>query len=73
LNLKNAADQISYVVDINPRKQGMYVSGTGQEIVSPEFLKDYDPDLVLIMNPIYNEEIRGVMRLLDISCHIQCV
>jgi hypothetical protein len=73
LNLNSAADQIRYVVDINPRKQGMYVSGTGQEIVSPEFLKDYDPDLVLIMNPIYNEEIRGVMRLLDISCHIQCV
>src|SRR5262249_46500457 len=29
---------IEYVVDINPYKQGKFVEGTGQEIVSPKFL-----------------------------------
>ena len=33
------------------------MSGYGQRIVGPEFLKDYRPDLVIAMNRIYMEEI----------------
>jgi len=33
------------VVDINPFREGKYMAGTGQEIVSPAFLKRYKPDL----------------------------
>jgi SAM-dependent methyltransferase len=50
-------DEIEYAVDINPRKRNMRVTGTGQEIVPPEFLHDYQPDSIIIMNPIYLEEI----------------
>ena len=31
------------------------MAGTGQEIVAPEFLDEYRPDLVVAMNPIYVE------------------
>ena len=48
---------IQYVVDINPIKTGTFMAGTGQEIVAPSFLKSYQPDVVIIMNPIYKEEI----------------
>lgn len=51
-------DVIEYVVDINPHRAGCYMSGTGQEIVGPEFLKDYKPDLVIAMNRVYHDEIR---------------
>lgn len=51
------SEQIQYVVDINPRKTGMFMAGTGQEIVAPEFLKTYRPDAVIVMNPIYCDEI----------------
>jgi SAM-dependent methyltransferase len=51
-------DEISYAVDINPYKHGTYLAGTGQEIVAPGFLREYQPDRVIIMNPIYLEEIR---------------
>jgi hypothetical protein len=51
-------DEIEYVVDINPYKHGTYMAGGGQEIVAPDFLRAYNPDLVIIMNPIYREEIR---------------
>jgi hypothetical protein len=45
-------------VDLNPRKQGMYIAGVGQKIVYPEFLQDYQPEIIIIMNPIYEQEIR---------------
>ena len=50
---------IHYVVDINPRKQGCFIAGTGQEIVSPEFLSEYKPDIVFVMNPNYLREIQA--------------
>ena len=57
LTTLNITDQIKYAVDINPFKHGTFLAGTGQEIVSPEFLKEYQPDVVIIMNPIYTKEI----------------
>ncbi|UCG57949.1 MAG: methyltransferase domain-containing protein [Phycisphaerales bacterium] len=50
-------DEIEYVVDINPYKRGRFTLGAGQEIVSPEFLTRYRPDKVIVMNPIYCDEI----------------
>ncbi|MDY6938750.1 MAG: methyltransferase domain-containing protein [Cyanobacteriota bacterium] len=64
---------IEYVVDINPRKQGMYVARTGQQIVPPEFLSAEAPDVAIIMNPIYEGEIRQVLADLGISCEVVCV
>lgn len=48
---------VEYVVDINPHRQGYYMSGTGQEIVAPKFLSQYKPDVVIVMNEIYCDEI----------------
>ena len=62
LNILRAEDRIKYVVDINPRKQGMFVAGTGQHIVAPEFLREYQPDSVIVMNAVYLEEIRATAR-----------
>jgi hypothetical protein len=37
------------------------MAGTGQYIVEPEFLKDYRPDTVIIMNAVYSKEIRKAL------------
>jgi 2-polyprenyl-3-methyl-5-hydroxy-6-metoxy-1,4-benzoquinol methylase len=58
--------QIEYIVDVNPRKYGKFVPGTGQCIVGPEFLKEYRPDTTIIMNPIYQNEIQIAISELDI-------
>ena len=50
-------DTIDRVVDINPHKQGKFLAGTGQQIVAPEQLRDAPPDVVLLMNPIYRDEV----------------
>jgi SAM-dependent methyltransferase len=60
-------DEIEYAVDINPYKPGTYMAGTGQEIVGPEFLREYRPDVVIVMNPIYEEEIRQLTEGLGLT------
>jgi SAM-dependent methyltransferase len=60
-------DGIEYVVDINPHKHGRFMPGTGQEIVAPEFLVGYGPTDVLVMNPIYTEEIRQNLARLGLA------
>ena len=56
-SLGELGDRIEYVVDINPYRQGYYMSGTGQKIIGPDFLKSYKPDAVIVMNRIYCDEI----------------
>lgn len=51
-------NEIEYTVDINPYKHGMFMAGTGQKIVAPAFLPEYQPDVVIVMNPIYRQEIQ---------------
>lgn len=58
---------VEYAVDINPYKQGRFMPGAGQEIVGPAFLQDYAPDLVVVMNSIYVEEIRGDLAKLGLK------
>lgn len=66
-------DEIQYAVDINPHKQGMFMAGTGQEIVAPDFLATYRPDLVVIMNPVYLEEILRDIERLGLSTKVVAV
>lgn len=60
-------EAIAYTVDINPYKHGMYMAGTGQQIVAPAFLRDYRPDVVIIMNPIYRQEIQRDLNAMGLS------
>lgn len=67
LNMLQSQDLISYAVDINPRKQGKFITGSGQQIVPPEFLRSYQPDAVIMMNPVYAEEIKQIVGGLGIE------
>ena len=67
LTTLDVGDAIEYVVDINPYRQGYYMSGTGQQIVAPEFLRDYRPDVVIVMNAIYCEEIGKALNAMDLN------
>ncbi len=58
---------IQYAVDINPYRHGHFLPGSGQEIVAPGFLKTYRPDLVVIMNAVYREEIARDLAALGLT------
>ena len=55
-------DEIEYIVDVNPYRHGKFIPGAGKKIMPPDFLKEYKPDITIVMNPIYYNEIR---RMLD--------
>jgi SAM-dependent methyltransferase len=67
LNMMQDDEVVTRVVDINPFKQGRYLSGTGQRIVAPEGLVNEPPDIVLMMNPIYRDEIASSLAGLGLS------
>jgi hypothetical protein len=64
---------IDVAVDINPFKHGKFMAGTGQEIVEPAFLEEYDPDLVVVMNPVYIDEITRTLDELGLHPRVEAV
>lgn len=66
LTTLNITEEIQYAVDINPFKKNTYIAGTGQQIVNPEFLKLYNPDQVVVMNPIYIPEIKNELANMNL-------
>ena len=68
LNTYNIAQQIEYVVDINPAKQDKYLPVTGQRVVPPEFIVFYKPDVVIVTNPTFDAEIRQQVQELGLTC-----
>jgi hypothetical protein len=69
--LGQSLDDIAYAVDINPIKTGTFMAGTGQEIVAPAFLKAYQPDVVIIMNPVYRDEISRDLQVMGLAPEIR--
>ena len=61
------------LVDINQRKVGRYVPGRGAPVVAPETLRDIDPNLVLISNATYREEIGRSLRELGLSPTVEII
>jgi C-methyltransferase C-terminal domain len=70
LTTLGGVNEIDYVVDINPFKHGTYMPGTGQKIVPPAYLKEYRPDVVIVMNPIYRDEIRSDLEKMNVAAEV---
>ncbi|HWB19163.1 MAG TPA: class I SAM-dependent methyltransferase [Phycisphaerales bacterium] len=50
-------DRIEWVADVSPHKQGRFVPGAGQRVVSPEVLVDEMPEICLLLPWNLKEEI----------------
>jgi hypothetical protein len=61
---------VEHVVDINPHRHGMYMPGSGRQIVPPERLGADPPDVVIAMNPIYRGEIAADLRRLGVAAEL---
>lgn len=59
--------QVGSIIDINPHKNDTYLAGSGHKISLPQSLIDYRPDVVIIMNPIYEKEIQQELQTLGLS------
>jgi SAM-dependent methyltransferase len=63
-------DAVQYAVDINPNKHGTYLAGTGHQVVGPTTLIDYQPEVVIVMNPIYCTEIGQELRKMGLNAEM---
>ena len=70
LTTLDTIDKIQYVVDINPHRHGKFIPGVGKEIMSPQFLKGYQPDMVIVMNEIYMDEIGAMLKEMGVSAEM---
>jgi hypothetical protein len=66
-------DEIAAAVDINPHRQGYFMPGTGHRIVGPDDLIDLKPGAVIIMNPIYRDEIAADLAVRGLEPEILTV
>lgn len=60
--LKISKKKCQYVIDINPNKEGKFISVSGQKIVSPEIIKKENFKNIIIMNPVYEREIKQTAK-----------
>ena len=63
---------VDCVVDINPARQGRHMPGCTMPIVEPAALKRFQPDVVIIMNSIYRDEIASAIGALGLAPNL-CV
>lgn len=67
LTTLDTIDKIQYVVDINPHRHRKFIPGVGKQIMSPQFLKEYQPDRIIVMNSIYRDEIKQMLDRMNLS------
>lgn len=67
------APHIDAVIDINERKQGTFVPGTDRVVSAPEHLRELDPGVVFVMNPLYRDEIASTVRDLGLAAELRLV
>jgi hypothetical protein len=63
-------DEIEYVIDINPYRHGKFLPGVGKKIMPPEFLRKYKPDVTIVINPIYRDEIQRMLEDMEITTEV---
>jgi SAM-dependent methyltransferase len=63
-------DEIEYVVDVNPYRHGKFIPGAGKKIMPPGFLKEYKPDVTIVMNPVYCNEIRRMLADMGVATDV---
>ncbi|MEM6674132.1 MAG: class I SAM-dependent methyltransferase [Planctomycetota bacterium] len=71
LNIADVDGTIEQVVDINERKHGLHAAGTGQKIGPPQSLLDDPPDVVVVMNPNYRDEIQSSLREMGLDPEVR--
>lgn len=59
--------RISALVDVNPHKQGRFAPGTGTAVVGPESLRGRPVRSIIVMNPLYRDEVAQAAHELGLA------
>lgn len=73
LNLLEDPGMIDHVIDVNPRKTGRFLPGTGHQVTEPSTIAGKNIEQVLIMNPAYMGEIKAELARLGVMAEVLVV
>jgi hypothetical protein len=64
------ADEIGCVVDVNPHRHGKFIPGVAMQVMPPDYLSQYDPQTIVVMNPVYRDEITEMVRNMQLDADV---
>jgi SAM-dependent methyltransferase len=67
LTTLDLGEEVQAVVDINPHKWGRWLAGSGHAIVAPAQLRALQPDVVVVVNAIYRDEVAAELAALGLA------
>jgi SAM-dependent methyltransferase len=70
LSTVGVAREIDAVIDINPHRHGKYLAGSGKQVVAPETLRMTPAEAILVMNPVYCDEIRQQLDAMGVQAEL---
>ncbi len=77
ITFANAVDKdgkcLTAMIDLNPRKHGMFAPGIALPVTAPSMIAEIAPDNVLISNELYAGEITRIIRDLGLSPELSVI
>jgi hypothetical protein len=68
-----AGDRVRCAVDLNVQRHGRYLPGTGLAVIAPEALRALRPAHVVLMNPVYRDEVQAMLDRLGVAARLTTV
>lgn len=69
-SLLDTTGVVAYLVDVNPKRQGLYLPRSAHRVEAPRRLLAEPPDLVVVSNPTYADEIAAQARELGVRADL---
>ncbi|SDA38190.1 class I SAM-dependent methyltransferase [Mesorhizobium qingshengii] len=70
VNVVPEGARISALVDVNPHKQGRFAPGSGTPVIGPECLRGRPLRSIIVMNPLYRDEVAQAADRLGLAPEI---
>lgn len=65
--LGKAGSRITSMVDLNPRKRGLFAPGVACPVIAPDELRELQPEVILVANALYLDEIKQQVHQMGLS------
>lgn len=70
LAASEATDAITCAVDLSPGRRNKFLPGSGLAVYAPEVLSTIQPRHIVLMNPVYYDEVHRQLQALEVRGHL---
>jgi SAM-dependent methyltransferase len=73
LSALGQANLVQSAVDLSVQRQGKFLPGSGLAVHAPEQLRHIDPEYLVLMNPVYFDEVQASLDQLGVAARLLTV